>query len=130
MHKEAFSKLDGIESGAQANITPTQAYTPGANNGTLTLSPGGDTTTVPAATTSAAGLMTAADKTILDNLVGSPNGVLSLVEGPGIQINTTDAPGAAGTPQVIAKFHVGPGQEADATTLVMPANLQLLEDLP
>ena len=130
MPKEAFSKLDGIDPGANANVNPTQAYTPGADNGTLTLSPGGDTTTVPAATTSAAGLMTAADKTILDNLVGSPGGVLSLVEGPGIQINTTDAPGAAGTPQVIAKFHVGPGQEADGTTLVMPANLQLLEDLP
>ena len=130
MPKEAFAKLDAIDNGAQINVNPTQVYTPGADNGTLTLSPGGDTTTVPAATTSAAGLMTAADKTILDNLVGSPGGVLSLVEGPGIQINTTDAPGAAGTPQVIAKFYVGPGKEADTTTLVMPANLQLLEDLP
>ena len=108
-----------------ANINPTQTFTTGANNGTLTLSPGGDTTIIPSATTSIAGLMTAADKTILDNLVGSPDGVRSLVEGPGIQINTADAPGAAGTPQVIVKFHVGPGQEADATTLVMPANLQL-----
>jgi hypothetical protein len=45
----------------------------------------------------------------------------------GIDINTAQAPGSAGTPEVNVKFA---GTGADATTLVMPANLNLLEDLP
>ena len=130
MSKEAFAKLDGIDGGAEANVNPTQSFTPSSTNGVLTLVPGGDTTTVPAATTVSAGLMTADDKNTLDNLVASPGGVLSLVAGVGIDVNTASAPGTAGTPQINAKFHLGPGQTADGTTLVMPANIQLLDDLP
>ena len=130
MPKEAFSKLDGIDPGANANVNPSQSYTPSSTNGVLILTPGGDTTTVPAATTVSAGLMTADDKNTLDNLVASPGGVLSLVAGVGIDVNTASAPGTAGTPQINAKFHLGPGQTADGTTLVMPANIQLLDDLP
>ena len=52
----------------------------------------------------AAGLMTPADKTNLDNLTASPGGVLSLVAGDGININTAAAPGSAGTPEVNVKF--------------------------
>ena len=127
MPKEAFDKLDNIEGGAQENVDPTQTYTAAATNGTLTLTPGGDTTVIPAATTSEAGLLTAADKTVLDNLVASPGGVLSVVAGDGISVNTTQAPGSAGTPEVNVKFA---GSGADATTLVMPGDLTLLQDLP
>ena len=126
MPKEAFEKLDGIEPGGQVNVDPTQTYTASASQGVLTLTPGGDTTVVPIATETEAGLMSAADKAIIEDLVANPGGVVSLVAGNGIEINTGISPGTAGTPQVIVKFA---GTGADATTLVMPANLQLLEDL-
>lgn len=129
MPKEAWEKLDGIENGAEKNVDPTQTYTAGADNGTLTLTPGGDTTVVPLVDDTNAGLMSPADKVILDNLVTSPGGVLSLVAGNGIEINTSQAPGAAGTPEVIVKFFAPNGTPDDSTT-VMPANLQLLGDLP
>ena len=127
MPKEAWDKLDNIENGAEANVDPTQTYTAAPGNGTLTLTPGGDTTTIPLVDTTNAGLMSPTDKTTLDNLVSSPGGVLSLVAGNGIEINTASAPGSAGTPEVIVKFA---GTGADATTLVLPANLNLLGDLP
>ena len=126
MPKEAFSKLDGIDPGAEVNVDPTQAYTAAADKGTLTLTPGSDETVLPVATLTEAGLMSAADKTTLNNLTTSPGGVLSLVAGKGIDINTSDGAGTTGTPEVNAKFA---GTGADATTLVMPANLQLLPDL-
>tara|TARA_R110002012_G_scaffold238384_1_gene412178 strand:+ start:1203 stop:2471 length:1269 start_codon:yes stop_codon:yes gene_type:complete len=106
---------------------PTQSILLSAINGTLTLQPGGDTTVIPTATESVAGLFSAADKTILDNLVASPGGVVSLVPGDGIAVNTAQAPGTAGTPEVSVKFA---GSGANETTLVIPANVQLLTDLP
>jgi hypothetical protein len=127
MPKEAWEKLDGIEAGSEANVDPTQVYAAAPGNGTLTLTPGGDTTVIPLADTTNAGLMSPTDKETLDNLVASPGGVLSLVAGDGIEVNTTAAPGSAGTPEVSVKFA---GTGADASTLVMPANLNLLEDLP
>jgi hypothetical protein len=127
MPKEAWEKLDGIEAGSEANVDPTQVYAAAPANGTLTLTPGGDTTVIPLVDTTNAGLMSPSDKTTLDNLVASPGGVLSLVAGDGIEVNTSAAPGSAGTPEVSVKFA---GTGADASTLVMPANLQLLEDLP
>ena len=130
MPKEAWSKLDGIQGGAEINVDPTQTYTPAADSGTLTLTPGGDTTVLPIATNSAAGLMSAADKAIIEDLVTNPGGVVSLVAGNGIEINTDSAPGTAGTPEVIVKIFAGAGKTVDETTLVMPSNLQLLEDLP
>ena len=129
MPKEAFEKLDGIEAGGEVNIDPTQTYTPAADSGTLTLTPGGDTTVLPIATDTEAGLMSAADKAIIEDLVANPGGVVSLVAGDGIEINTAQAPGSAGTPEVNVKFYAPEGP-ADATTLVMPANIQLLSDLP
>ena len=130
MPKEAWSKLDGIEGGAEINVDPTQTYTSAADSGTLTLTPGGDTTVLPIATDSTAGLMSAADKAIIEDLVANPGGVVSLIAGNGIQINTDSAPGSAGTPEVIVKIFAGAGKTVDETTLVMPSNLQLLEDLP
>ena len=50
MPKEAFAKLDGINPGAEVNVAPSQTYTPAADSGTLTLTPGGDTTVLPIAT--------------------------------------------------------------------------------
>jgi hypothetical protein len=127
MPKEAWAKLDGIEAGGEVNVDPTQSYAAAPTNGTLTLTPGGDTTTIPLCDGTNAGLMSPTDKTTLDNLVSSPGGVLSLVAGDGIAVNTAAAPGSAGTPEVNVKFA---GTGADDTTLVMPANLQLLGDLP
>ena len=127
MPKEAWAKLDDIEAGAEVNVDPTQVYAAAPANGKLTLTPGGDETVIPLADTTNAGLMSPGDKTTLDNLVASPGGVVSLVAGDGIEVNTSAAPGSAGTPEVLVKFA---GTGADATTLVMPANIQLLEDLP
>ena len=127
MPKEAWAKLDGIEAGGEVNVDPTQSYAAAPTNGTLTLTPGGDTTVIPLVDDTNAGLMSPTDKTTLDNLVASPGGVLSLVAGNGIEVNTASAPGSAGTPEVLVKFA---GTGADATTLVMPANIQLLEELP
>ena len=126
MPKEAWEKLDAIEGGAEANVDPTQTYTPAADSGTLTLTPGGDTTVLPVATDTLAGLMSAVDKQRIEDLVANPGGVLSLVAGNGIEINTAQAPGTAGTPEVIVKFA---GTGVDDTTLALPANLNLLEDL-
>ena len=61
------TKLDGIQAGAQVNVATNLAYTTGANTGTVTSSTGTDAT-IPAATTSLAGLLTSADKTKLDGI--------------------------------------------------------------
>ena len=58
-----------IDAGAELNVDPTQAYTAAATQGTLTLQPGGDATVLPVATTTNAGLMSAADKNAFDSLV-------------------------------------------------------------
>ena len=126
MSKEAWQKLDSIGEGGDINVDPTQEYSTSDVDGTLTLSPGGDTTVIPAATTTEAGLLTAADKTVLDNLVASPGGVLSVVPGLGVDVNTDAEPGSASTPEILVKFA---GTGFDDTTLVMPSNIQLLEDL-
>jgi hypothetical protein len=64
------TKLDGIAAGAQVNVATNLGYTTAASTGTVTSSTGTDAT-LPAATTSLAGLLTGADKTKLDNLSGS-----------------------------------------------------------
>ena len=129
MPASAFQKLDGIDPGAEVNVDPSQTYTAAADKGTLTLTPGGDETIVPVATLTEAGLMSAADKTTLNNLTTSPGGVLSLVAGTGIDINTSTGSGTTGTPEVNVKFY-SPEITPDATTLVMPANILALGDLP
>ena len=106
-----------------ANVDPTQTYTAAADKGTLTLTPGGDETVVPVATLTEAGLMSAADKNTLNNLITTPGGVLSLVAGNGININTATDLAPTGTPEVNVKFA---GTGADSTTLVLPSNILLL----
>ena len=124
MSSAHWTKLEGIEAGAEINVDPSQIYTAAAANGTLTLTPGGDTTTIPAATTTDAGLMTAADKQILDNLVASPGGVLSVTARNGIDNN-----GTAGAPILDVDF--GPLPNGDPTTAqVMPYDISALGVLP
>jgi hypothetical protein len=61
------TKLDGIAAGAQVNVATNLGYTTAASTGTVTSSTGTDAT-LPAATTSLAGLLTGADKTKLDGI--------------------------------------------------------------
>lgn len=117
------AKLDGIAAGAEVNVAPTQTYTAAAANGTLTLS-GGDTTVLPAATDSEAGLMTAADKAQLDSLVATPGGVLSVTARNGITNN-----GTAGAPILDVDFGALPNGDA-ATAQVMPYDISSLGVLP
>ena len=68
------SKLDGIAAGAQVNVATNLTYSTAATTGTVNSSTGTNAT-IPAATTSLAGLMTNADKTKLDGIA------------PGAQVN-------------------------------------------
>jgi len=117
------AKLDGIEGGAEVNVNPTQTYTAAADQGTLTLQPGGDTTPIPIADTTNAGLMSAADKTTLDNLVANPGGVVSITAGAGIEVT-----GTAGVPIVSVEF--GAATPNGTPTTVMPFDISMLGDLP
>lgn len=61
------SKLDGIAAGAQVNEATNLGYSAAATSGTVTSSTGSNAT-LPAATTSLAGLLTSADKAKLDGI--------------------------------------------------------------
>lgn len=61
------TKLDGIASGAQVNVATNLSYATATTTGTVASSTGTNAT-IPAATTSLAGLMTNADKTKLDGI--------------------------------------------------------------
>jgi hypothetical protein len=60
-------KLNGIETGAQVNVATNLTYSTAATTGTVNSSTGTNAT-IPAATTSLAGLMTNTDKTKLDGI--------------------------------------------------------------
>ena len=118
------AKLDGIAPGAEVNVNPTSTYTASPNDGTLTLQPGGDTTTIPLAVANGnAGLMSGTDKETLDNLVANPGGVVSVGEGVGIDIT-----GTAGAPIVNVEF--GTATPNGTPTTVMPFDISVLGDLP
>ena len=124
MSSADYDKLDKIEPGAQVNEDPTAGFTTTADLGTLTLSPGGDTTVIPAATIGNAGLMSADDKATLDGLVATPGGVLSVTARNGITNS-----GTAASPILDVDF--GPlanGDPANAT--VMPYDITMLAELP
>lgn len=128
MPQEAFSKLEGIEAGAEANVDPTQSYaviadTSGGFGGTLTLTPGGDTTDIPVATATSAGLMTGADKAQLDSLVATPGGVASLTARNGITNS-----GTATAPVLDVDFGALPNGDA-TTAQVMPYDISALPEL-
>ncbi len=123
MSKEDFDKLDKIEPGAEVNVDPTQAFSSTSDLGVLTLTPGGDTTNLPIATDSLAGLMSADDKALLDGLVATPGGVVSVTARNGITNN-----GTAGA--VILDIDFGALPNGDpATAQVMPYDLTSLGEL-
>ena len=124
MSSEHWTKLEGIEAGAEVNVDPSQTYTPAADSGTLTLTPGDDTTVIPVATDTLAGLMSAADKAQLDGLVATPGGVQSLTTRNGISNN-----GTAGAPVLDVDFGNLPNGDA-STAQVMPYDISSLGDLP
>jgi len=72
MSKDDKAKLNLVEDGAEANINPTATFAAGTTDGTLTLLPGSDTTTIPGATLSSAGLMSSQDKSDLQDLISNP----------------------------------------------------------
>ena len=61
------SKLDGIAAGAQVNVGTNLSYSTASTTGTVNSSTGNNAT-IPAATTSLAGLLTGADKTKLNGI--------------------------------------------------------------
>ena len=93
MSSDHWTKLENIDDGAEVNVDPTQTYGAAADSGTLTLQPGGDTTTLPVATNATAGLMSAGDKAQLDSLVATPGGVSSFTARHGcVNSGTATAP--------------------------------------
>ena len=96
-------------------------YRTAADEGTVTIT-NGTNATIPIATDSIAGLMSAADKASFDSLVAS-GGLTAVVAGDGIEVNT-DNPAQ---PVVSAKF----GDVASGTPdEVMPYDISMLAELP
>ena len=124
MSSAHWTKLEGIQAGAEVNIDPTQVFSATADLGTLTLTPGGDVTNLPIATDSLAGLMSATDKSTLDALVATPGGVSSITARNGITNN-----GTAGAPILDVDFGALPNGNP-ATAAVMPYDISALGDLP
>ena len=90
-------KLDGIASGAQVNVATNLGYTTAASTGTVTSSTGTNST-LPAATTSLAGLLTGTDKTKLDGIASGATAntntgtVTSVATANGTGITVTGGP--------------------------------------
>ena len=103
------NKLDGIDPGAEANVTPTISYNVmnGGADGTLTINPGGDTAIIDNATVAAAGLMTNSDKTKLDGI--DPNAQ--------VNVNPTIAY-TAGTGSQGGTLELTPGGDTAVVSLV------------
>jgi hypothetical protein len=105
------TKLDGIAAGAQVNVATNLGYTTAASTGTVTSSTGTNAT-LPAATTSLAGLLTSTDKTKLDGIAA------------GAQVNTvTSVAGKTGAVTLV-KGDVGLGDvdnTADSAKSVLEA---------
>ena len=124
MSSAHWTKLEGIEAGAEVNVDPSQVFAATTDLGTLTLTPGGDVTNLPIATDSLAGLMSAADKATLDGLVATPGGVSSITARNGITNS-----GTAGAPILDVDFGALPNGDP-ATAKVMPYDITALGDLP
>jgi hypothetical protein len=94
------------------NVTTNLGYTTAASNGVVTSSDGTNAT-IPAATTSLAGLMTAADKTALDSALQAEVDTLATVTGRGattataVNITNTTTSTTAGTGAFIVDGGVG-----------------------
>nr|BDD44287.1 hypothetical protein 33 [bacterium] len=120
MSSADWVKLDSIEAGAEANVAQNLSYDSSSNR--VEIDGGGTNATIPVATASQDGLMSSQDKSTLDGLVASPGGVLSVVEGDGINVDNTNA----GAPVVSVEFGAAPG--GDPKT-VMPYDISLLAEL-
>ena len=83
-------KLNGIATGAEVNVPTNLSYSTAASTGTVNSSTGTNAT-IPAATTSAAGLLTSSDKTKLDGIAAGATNVTNnnqLTNGAGYTTNT------------------------------------------
>jgi hypothetical protein len=89
------TKLDGIAAGAQVNVATNLTYSTAATTGTVNSSTG-DNATIPAATTTLAGLMTCTDKTKLDGIATGATActgtVTSVAATAGTGISVTGSP--------------------------------------
>ncbi len=83
------AKLDGIAAGAQLNVATNLGYTAAASNGTVSSSTGNNAT-LPAATTSLAGLLTAPDKAKLDGIAAGAQ--VNVATNLGVSAGTTSGP--------------------------------------
>jgi len=83
------TKLDGIAAGAQVNVATNLGYTTAASTGTVTSSTGTNAT-IPAATTSLAGLLTSTDKTKLDGIAAGAQ--VNVATNLGVTQGTTAGP--------------------------------------
>lgn len=115
------AKLDTIDAGAEVNVAQNLSYDAASNR--VEIDGGGTNATIPTATSAQDGLMSSTDKSTLDGLVASPGGILSVVEGDGINVDNTNA----GAPVVSVEFGATVG--GDPKT-VMPYDLSLLAELP
>jgi tagatose-1,6-bisphosphate aldolase len=103
------TKLDGIAAGAEVNVATNLGYTTAASTGTVTSSTGTDAT-IPAATTSLAGLLTGADKTKLDGIA----------TGAEVNVNA-DWNAVSGDAQILNKPTLGTAAAADTTDFATAA---------
>ena len=100
-------------------------YRTAADEGTVTIT-NGTNATIPIATDSIAGLMSAADKASFDSLVAS-GGLTAVVAGDGILVDTTEN-GSAGAPEVSVNF--GAVRDGQNPVTVMPYDISMLAELP
>ena len=122
MSSTDWNKLDSIEAGAEANVAQNLSYDSTSNR--VEIDGGGSNATIPLATAALDGLMSSQDKSTLDGLIASPGGVLSVVEGDGINVDNTNA----GAPVVSVEFGAVRAGAADPKT-VMPYDISLLSEL-
>jgi hypothetical protein len=83
------TKLDGIAAGAQVNVATDLGYTSAVSSGTVSSSTGNNAT-LPAATTSLAGLLTASDKAKLDGIAAGAQ--VNVATNLGVSAGTTAGP--------------------------------------
>lgn len=115
-------KLDGIDAGAEVNVGTDLGIGTVTDTTMEVESSTGRNVTLTQVNTVNAGLMSSADKILLDNLVTSPGGVQSVSAGDGITVA-----GTAAVPVVSVTFGSAPN---GTPTTVMPYDISMLGDLP
>ena len=113
------TKFDGLESGAQVNVATNLSNSP-ASSTVLVASSTGTDTTLPAATASAAGVMTAADKTQLDFLAGGGAFVgtdITIVQSGATSVTVESSTGDDGVIAAVTQSSAGVMTAADKAKL-------------